>query len=279
MPNQTLPSRTFGVEIEARGLYFSQVVETIQELGYSAQDDGYHHEATPFWKVMGDGSINGRLGFEAVSPVLSGEEGIRELRRVSRALNRAGATVNRSCGLHVHVDVSDLTAAEIATVICRYAQFEGEIDTFMPPSRRTGNQWARTTRNWAARIRDRSLREVCQVSDEQRGRYCKLNLESFRRQGTIEVRHHSGTLNPTKIENWVRFLVHFIEACRETSVSTVRSNEETETRRAARTVSVPPGDTLFREVPESVQTFYRGRAEALIEAQRQRENPEPAPEQ
>lgn len=42
-------------------------------------------------------------------------------------------------------------------------------------------------------------------------RYFKVNLMSFQRHGTIEFRQHSGTVNATKIANWVRFLGQFID--------------------------------------------------------------------
>ncbi len=44
------------------------------------------------------------------------------------------------------------------------------------------------------------------------GRYFKVNLQSHRRQGTIEFRQHGGSLNGRKIESWVRFLDKFIIA-------------------------------------------------------------------
>ena len=34
-------------------------------------------------------------------------------------------------------------------------------------------------------------------------RYCKVNLKSFRRHGTIEFRHHSGSTDFEKISNWI----------------------------------------------------------------------------
>jgi hypothetical protein len=37
-------------------------------------------------------------------------------------------------------------------------------------------------------------------------RYRKLNIHSYFRHQTLEVRHHSGTTDPAKITNWVRLM-------------------------------------------------------------------------
>ena len=42
-------------------------------------------------------------------------------------------------------------------------------------------------------------------------RYCGLNIHSRYFHGSIEFRLHSGTLNKTKIKNWIRILSHIVE--------------------------------------------------------------------
>jgi hypothetical protein len=42
-------------------------------------------------------------------------------------------------------------------------------------------------------------------------RHCKLNLISFDQHGTVEFRHHHGTVDPTAIKNWVMFCIQFFE--------------------------------------------------------------------
>ena len=341
----TLPTRTFGVEIEILGLSRQRAVRAIQAAGIDAVAEGYNHATRRHWKAVTDGSLDSG-GCEVVSPVLSGEEGLTQLRTVVRALAQAGARVNRSCGLHVHLGASDLSGAELALILRRYARFEGEIDAFMAPSRRASrNTYCASVVRWAERAANLSAtaswRDVARL---QPGRFCKVNLECYSRQQTIEFRHHGGTCNAGKIENWVRFLLHFAEASRvatarrsrgpnigrprrnsmnakmdrvltglqeagmtglrvseiarlggwsENSVavyiSRIRSERgavikkirytgryrlvrmgrlsgagaassaPTETRRAARSVTLMAGDTLYRGVPADVRGFYQER--------------------
>jgi hypothetical protein len=43
-------------------------------------------------------------------------------------------------------------------------------------------------------------------------RYCKLNLSSYRRHGTVEFRQHSGTLDAGKAKQWTMFCLRMIAA-------------------------------------------------------------------
>lgn len=140
-----MPERTFGVELEIINLSEAQCYRALREAGIPVRDpnrwDDYNSGGRK-WDIKGDCSIsspNGRSA-EVVSPVLSGVKGLREVRKVCRVLVEAGAWVNSSCGLHVHVGATKghhkLTAHEVATLIMRYAKYEPMIDRFVHPSRR-----------------------------------------------------------------------------------------------------------------------------------------------
>ena len=210
----TLPIRTFGVEIEATGISRRAAVTALREAGITASMENYNHRTQVYWKVTTDASVE--PGFEIVSPILSGEEGITQMRTVARALGRAGARVNRECGLHVHVGIGDLNANEVAKIVSRYARFESTLDSWMPPSRRGDeNRFCLSVVRFGRSIEATgNFRRVSDVVAHQYGRYVKVNLECYRRQQTIEFRQHSGTCNASKIENWIRFLLHFVEASR-----------------------------------------------------------------
>jgi len=186
------------------------------EAGINARVEGYNHTVRANrWKIVTDASIRAASGGEVVSPVLSGEDGIEELVKVVKALRAAGATVNRSCGLHVHVGVSDLLPKDLVNIVKRYADYEETIDGFMPASRRGQSaQWCNSVIPFSRELQRRSRnystnREVC---DAQRGRYYKVNLTPYRRQKTLEYRQHAGTCNYRKVESWVRFLLQFTDA-------------------------------------------------------------------
>ena len=71
----TLTHRTFGIEIEAKGLTHTAVVNLLRTAGFNADRAYYsdHSNIAGKWKVKPDSSVSN--GFEVVSPILSGEQG------------------------------------------------------------------------------------------------------------------------------------------------------------------------------------------------------------
>lgn len=239
-----LSNRSFGVELEIVGLDKYNARLALECAGLTVTDDGCviteewvepeldengeeieegyyneHKEACAAWCVKDDGSVSGQYGeCEVVSPKLSGEAGLAELAKACRALLDAGATVNSTCGLHVHLDAKDLTEAEILAVFKRYAKHEDKIDLVLHKSRR--GQF----HSYAASIRDtaRMLEPNGRYSSLVRSkddlaslpRYLKVNLKALRKYGTIEFRHHNGAVKPETVTNWVRFLMTFVDRTR-----------------------------------------------------------------
>lgn len=181
---------------------------------------GYNHvDLQNEWKIVTDPSVRGTAsGGECVSPILSGVEGLEQVEKVAKALSAAGATANRSCGLHVHVDARTLNAPDVANVLFRYAKFEQDIDRVMPRSRRNGGQGYCDSitrivdRNRTRIANSRTVNEL--VRNSGLHRMVKVNVHAFVAHGSIEFRHHSGTVNADKITNWIKFCVNFVETSR-----------------------------------------------------------------
>lgn len=197
-------NRQFGIEMEIAGINI--------ETNIRADHEDYNHVTRDYWKIVPDSSVRG--GFEVVSPILKGESGLAAVEIAARALDDAGATVNSSCGLHVHFDASDLDITALKNILRRYADHETEIDAFMPRSRRGNeNTYCLSIREFVNRHLERCA-SVQELVTSQHVRYFKVNLQSLTRHGTIEFRQHSGTVNAAAIVNWVRFLAAFIERCK-----------------------------------------------------------------
>lgn len=225
MPTNTsrtfVSTRRFGVEIEfctSRSMY--AIEEKLSAAGLNVRAEDYNHHTRPHWKIVIDGSVS--RGFELVSPPLSGVEGLDEVKRAVAALVEAGCTVDASCGLHVHVDAGNLSGASVVNVLRRYNAHENEIDAMVPRHRRD-NTYARSVRNdfqtVEAHLRSNptaSAREICELVYD---RYRKLNITAFVKHGTLEFRQHSGSIDGTKIANWIMFCVTFVDD----SVVTVRT--------------------------------------------------------
>ena len=81
----TLTNRTFGIEIEAKGLDHMTVEAVLSAEGISVYRTNYmnHTAETTKWKVKPDGSLSG-LSFEVVSPVLKARKASSKFAQYSR---------------------------------------------------------------------------------------------------------------------------------------------------------------------------------------------------
>lgn len=195
---------TFGVEIETYGMSRENLMQRAAANNLNVQYQGYNHvDSTSIFKFVSDSSICGANPIECVTPVLTGNKaGYKSLENCCKTLNEAGAMVNRSTGLHVHIGAKDLTDEQYVSVFVNYKHLERVIDTFMANSRRENNS------QWCATLQDHEIeccntkRDVCL---ELCSRYHKVNAESYGRHKTIEFRQHQGTTDYEKISHWVRF--------------------------------------------------------------------------
>lgn len=200
-------SYTFGVEIECLHCEPQAFMQAASEVGIAAvnQLNQYNHHDIDMFKLVPDGSLHGIDPAECVTPAMKGTTtGFGYLKKCCRALKMVGATVNRSCGLHVHIGAADLTEQEYCNVFLNYQRLEQAIDSFMANSRRANNAF------YAATLRNHILADCHTRSDvyeELSGnRYHKVNPCAWQRHKTIEFRQHQGTTDFAKIQSWVSFL-------------------------------------------------------------------------
>lgn len=210
--------RTFGIEIEAFGPSINEVVSAIRAKGIDCQGEYYNHTTRAHWKVVTDASVPG--GFEVVSPVLQGDDGMEQLKKVCQALEQAGARINKNCGLHAHFGASDITETSSLWkhLYRNYARLEDAIDSFMPQSRRANNnQYCQSMRvaDFETRLESATTLRQIESTITRSSRYFKLNSQSYWRHKTIEFRQHSGTIEFEKISNWVLFCARFVEFARK----------------------------------------------------------------
>jgi hypothetical protein len=235
--------RKFGVEIEFQG-NADQLERNLNNAGISARREGYNHNTRPHWKIVSDASC----GWEVVSPILQGEDGLYQLETVCETMSNSNVTITRSTGVHVHLDASDLTTTDITQVVKRYQENEEELDTWFPRSRRGNNNTYCRSINDCMRLTDinafTDATTKSTVVRNQRNRFCKLNLHSLMTHGTIEFRQHAGSTDFNKIGNWVLFLQNFVKASRKIKNNgTINPNYR------------PRKKAPFAEIRDQVQTF------------------------
>lgn len=234
-----IPNRRFGVEIECH----MPAGKTNRDLEHylraqrriAIQYMGYTHQHTAGWKIVTDRSLGDDLDYHAeiVSPPLSGQRGLERVMTIANAVRDFGCHVDVKCGLHVHVEASDLSVAEVRKVAVNFVHCESAFDAIMPPSRRGsrndyvksnraafGGGYENTAINRAidaytsAETMEQLIQVVSQAGDRSvynANKFRKLNLHPMTRQGTIEFRQHAGTVESDKIINWIELCVTFVE--------------------------------------------------------------------
>ena len=219
---------TFGLEIEFRGANTQVVTDTLNAAlnsdGINFQLQGYNH-TTPrgFWKITTDATVSRNYSFttgignggELVSPPLTGLAGLSEVKKVIEVLNTINTLyIDVKCGLHVHLSWGNMEVETIKNVVHRYAQYENEIDGWMPRSRRGNNSnWcASTVGRFSSALASYDGNSLISLASRSLGRFYKVNVKPLKTYGTIEFRQHSGSTDYDKISNWIKFLMAFVEA-------------------------------------------------------------------
>lgn len=141
--------------------------------------------------VKTDGSIRPgehAMGVE-ITVLFNLKNGESDLLKTCEVLRTFGAFVNRSCGLHVHIDQRGKTKRQVGVFAKSLGMALPILSTMVPESRRNGNSYC-----------------TLGVSKWRGSRYYAINKTAYFKFKTVEVRLHSGTCDPQKILNWIQIV-------------------------------------------------------------------------
>lgn len=166
--------RAIGVEFEAFG--------AVREDALAA--------SLPVWaQRKHDGSISparsGQWGHEVVALLVRREMEPR-LFRLCAKMQSAGLAVNASCGFHVHLDQRGECAAGVKKRAAIIDKWLSALRELVPVSRRD-NSYAK-------------------FGISSTDRYRAVNITSFSKHQTLEIRLHGGTTDYTKALAWIRLV-------------------------------------------------------------------------
>lgn len=113
------------------------------------------------------------------------------VKEVCAALQEVKARVDKTCGLHVHLDARELLDVDYKQMFKNLVRQQLPLYLTQPASRR-GNTYCKWTGP--------------HMIDDGYDRYHAINPESFQKYSTVEVRLHSGTILADKINHWIRLL-------------------------------------------------------------------------
>jgi hypothetical protein len=254
----------FGIEIEMTGITRKDAALAAQtvlggELRYGGSYyDTYELKAPDgrIWKFTYDGSIRcetkrGRIkerasrlySVELVSPILTYEEDIEKVQEVIRALRKAGAFTNSSCGIHIHLDGQAHTPRSIRNFVniiyarndlfykalgieaqrVRYCKkMDEHLVTTMNRARPT--TFAKIESIWYEGYRGN------RDSHYHDSRYHFLNLHSFfHGHKTVELRGFNSTLHAGEVRSYIVLALALnTQALTQSSASTKKPQAENE---------------------------------------------------
>ena len=117
------------------------------------------------------------------------------LSRVFKILNANSVMVNKSCGLHVHLDMRNRNK-ELAYKNLYKCQ---NLLLKIQPSRK-GSQWCK-----------KNTKTTYDKQQSLYGRYYVINTDSYRIHKTLEIRIGTATMDIKKIISWIRLLTNIVD--------------------------------------------------------------------
>lgn len=228
MTNQqqfSIHNQLFGFELEFGGIMRSTATRVVSEVlgGTYSVSNVITDQRGRKWKIVNDGSVHAQGGqaSELVSPPLMMED-MDKVQEVIRALRRAGAKVDSSCGMHVHVDLANYNVKTLKNLVKYYAKYE---NMFYNAAKVLPNRAG----HYAKKLNDKhpnlvaKIGEVKDLDDLKKlwygreltstpshydnSRYAGLNLHNIWYKGwysgTVEFRLFNGTLHAGEVRSYI----------------------------------------------------------------------------
>lgn len=229
-----LKERRFGCEIEFTGISRDTAARVIarvfgMEKVYKGGVYNEHHivdHKNRTWKILRDSSIfpsvtanrqnpnYGHYKCELVTPILEYRD-LRVLGIIVDSLRAKGAVVNNSCGMHVHVDVRNITAVQLRNIVNITACREDLLCKALTVEPDRLDRWCRKIETGFAYGINRLSRKALTIQDIKNAwykstgnsyghynqtRYRILNLHSFFEGKGIEFRLFNSTLESDEVK-------------------------------------------------------------------------------
>lgn len=203
-------------------------------------------------------------GYEYRCSPANGDELYKMVDGLSEELNKKGYKVNKSCGLHVHIE-TEPEVELLKKLYCFYSKFEGLFFAMLPKSRQD-NDYCQKFKE----LDKYSYKDVLGVKDLRgfkslfyetksfyptkthgnKKRYSWVNFHSVFFRGTLEIRAHSGTINAEKIKNWIRMHLIIKKYLKGKSVEQIAKMKTSKER-------------FLKLFPEDLQEYIKSRWEVF----------------
>lgn len=189
------------------------------------------------WKVVSDSSLRAPREYQAevVSPICTYED-IETIQKIVRALRKARAQVDESCGIHIHIDAARFTPAAVRNLVKTVHKQERLIEAALTISDSRKNQWCKSVdADFLQKIEADKNLCLTELNKHWYGfhnanprhydssRYRGLNLHNIWYLGTVEYRWFESTLHAGKVKAYLQFaLALSAKAIKAKSASSAR---------------------------------------------------------
>ena len=236
----TIKTQNYGAEIEMTGITREQAAQALADLwGTEAEHTGGCYDKWKVadtdgktWTLMSDASIKGekKVGektyerttskeyrVEMVTPILTYEEQPK-LQEAVRTVRHAGAKVNESCGMHIHVDGANHTAKSLKNILSIMYSKEDLLFRALQVKNSRVTYCQKTREDILMKIRaekNLTMTRIAEIWYEDKNwewhanthydnsRYHALNLHAMFSKGTVEFRLFNSTLHAGKVKAYI----------------------------------------------------------------------------
>lgn len=242
-----MKTQTIGTELEFTGLTRQAAATVVANFFGTTAQGGRSWTVTDNtgrnWKIVSDGSVrteNGGEACELVTPIL-GWNDIETLQEIVRKLRKAGAKVNETCGLHVHIGAQGMTAKAIRNLVNNVASHEEllykALDVHDNRRRYCGTTSERFLRTLNKR-KPATLEELGRIWYNREdfptyhyheSRYTVCNLHALFTKGTIEFRIFNASLHAGEVKTAIQLccaLVANAKAAKRTLYRPIETDNE-----------------------------------------------------
>jgi len=214
--------RGWGLEVETHSnLSPEEIAAKMTERGLvvNVETGRYFHSEGRTWDVKRDGSC----GYEFASPILRGEAGIFDAKlAVEKIREVCPNAVNRNCGIHVTIDMSDFSEEDLIRLVVAYLKsqehFYGQCN-----STRQDNRYCKRnpTVNLAQILKCTSAAKAIDLAGGWRNhddRYHGLNFTRVFSRKVVEFRMLESSVDIRKVGAWIHTCVGFVDGVKKLGV-------------------------------------------------------------
>jgi len=166
------------------------------------------------WKMVHDGSVN---GMEYILGPALGKDGYDRIISGTTSMSRK-RLITQSCGFHLHMNARDLSEKQVLEFVKFCYSYQNAFYAIVPLSRLKSSYCSPLKsintddlESYLYEDTEHSYLHECKRDKYNDARYTWINAHSYYYRGTIENRLHSGTMNSTKVINWVELWLKLLE--------------------------------------------------------------------